>query len=91
MGGLMARTQREFQYTNKDGQEGFVQVSWGPWGKAGDLMSQHAAPIMVSFEDAPWMGVEQAEEFAQWFRVALAEAKRLHVDRWPADVSSSVS
>lgn len=70
----MGRTHREFHYANEDGQEGLVRVGFGHWG-APDL---GIAPIMVSFEDAPWMGVEQAEEFQRWFKVALAEAKRRH-------------
>jgi hypothetical protein len=74
--GLMPRTHREFSYTNSDGYEGFVRVSFGPW----ETKDVSDAPIMVSFEDAVWMGVEQAEEFQRWFRVALSEAKRRHCE-----------
>lgn len=76
-GDTMSRTHREFHYTNEDGQDGMVSVGFGPWGGS----SPHDAPIMVSFDDACWMGVEQADEFTRWFRVALAEAKRKHRPR----------
>lgn len=68
------RTMREYSYSNSDGQEGFVEVSFGPWGTP-DLGD---APIMLSFGDACWMGIEEADEFQRWLRSALAEAKRKH-------------
>lgn len=71
------RTSREFHYKNEDGGEGFVRVSFGPWGNA----SGGDAPIMISFDNACWMGVEAAEEFQAWFKIALDEAKRRHVPR----------
>jgi hypothetical protein len=71
----MSRERREYRYVNEDGAEGFIEVSFGPWGFGhGD-----DAPIMVSFEDAAWMGVEHADEFIRWLRSAIAEAKRMHV------------
>lgn len=57
-----------------------ISVSFGPWGFAMDsLVGREPAPIMISFEDGAWMGIEQAEDFLRWFRMALAEAKRRHV------------
>lgn len=70
----MSRTSREFTWTNEDSYEGVIVVSYGPWSSGIDT----DAPIMVSFEDATWMGVETAAEFQRWFKSALAEAKRLH-------------
>lgn len=69
-----SRVHRQFHYTNDDGHEGFVSVSFGPWSTPGVADS----PIMVDFEDAPWMGMETAQDFARWFRSALAEARRKH-------------
>lgn len=69
------RTTREYHYTNSDGEEGVVEVSFGPWATEG----MGEAPVMVTFDDARWMGVEEAEGFLRWFRTALAEAKRKHV------------
>lgn len=77
----MSRTYRDYYWTNEDGQEGLVRVAWGPWGKPEDAMAGHDAPIMVSFEDAMWMGVETADEFLRWLRSAVAEAKREHKPR----------
>lgn len=72
----MSRTTREYHYTNSDGYEGLVSVSFGPWSTSPGWRD---APIMVSFDDATWMGVKEAEEFQRWLRSALAEAKRKHV------------
>lgn len=69
------RVRRRFHYVNADDQEGFIEVAYGPWG------GPREAPIMVSFDDARWMGAKEAEEFARWFHSAMAEAKRLHVGR----------
>jgi hypothetical protein len=79
----MSRVYRFFDWTNEDGLEGQVQVSYGPWGEPGDYWGKRDAPIMVSFEDASWMGVETADDFMRWFKLAITEAKRLHQPRHP--------
>lgn len=77
---MSSRTYREFKYTNSDGDEGFVDVGWGPWGYAEDglLDVVDDAPIMITFSDAPWMGIETAKDFLRWFKVAISEAERKH-------------
>ena len=74
------RTTRRYGYTNEDGETGFVSVDFGPWGGEAEK-AWGDAPIMVTFDDARWMGIEQARGFQRWLRVALAEAERLHVPR----------
>jgi len=71
------REHREFRYSNSDGDEGFVEIGFGPWGWT-TPGADNTAPIMVSFDDAGWMGIEEAEAFLRWLKVALPEAKRRH-------------
>ena len=71
----MSRTNREFRYTNSDGQDGCVEVSFGPWST--ERLGE--APIMVTFDDAMWMGITEAEKFQRWLTNALIEAKWNHL------------
>lgn len=68
----MTREHREFRWTNEDGEEGLVKVRWGPW----DFDPTLAAPVMVSYEEGQtWMSAEDAQRFAAWLPVQLAEAR----------------
>lgn len=71
----MSRERREFHYTNDDGDEGFVELSFGPW----PVEEWPDAPIMVSFEDARWMDDKIAADFLRWLKIALSEAKLKHL------------
>lgn len=72
---LTGRVRRRFEYTNEDGQEGAVEVSFGPYG--GEMRAE--AVIMLVFDDACWMGTDKFEEFQRWLKMALAEARRRHI------------
>lgn len=72
----MARQHAEFRFTNEEGDEGFVEVSWGPWGFGDD--DDREAPIMVTFDDAYWMGVDDGERFTWWLAKTLAQARIAH-------------
>lgn len=67
----MTRVRRNFEYANEDGGQGHITVTFGESDTFGEM------PTIISFDDACWMGVEAAEEFQHWFKLALAEAKRL--------------
>lgn len=68
------RTYREFKYTNSDGDQGFVEMSYGQW----EHLNHLSAPIMIQFDEAPWMSIENAEDFVRWLKIAISEAKRNH-------------
>lgn len=62
------RQRFEFPYTNEDGDEGSVQFTL-----AGEIRYElesgplvNDMPLMVDFQDAPWMGEADARRFARW-------------------------
>lgn len=70
----MSRENAEFTWTNSDGYDGLIVLSWGTWDFYADDDPRKQGPVMLSFEDATWMGKDDAQKFAGWLRERIGEA-----------------